>query len=293
MRINLRAAGLALCLTIFLMVLGCAPLQSGDALVSNPLEGMGEVTSVATGFISTEGPVWHAPTNAMIFTDIPGNTIYSLYVDTNEVTVVRSPSSLANGLALDAEGYLLAAEQETRVISRMNMVTGEVLPYISRFGYWEQSKAFNSPNDMAIHTNGNIYFTDPPFGLQGRESELGYNGVFVRKPNGEIELLKALEGQNPNGIIFNPNQTVLYLAVSHDVEGPILVYDVDADGNLSNEHEFARAQNTDGMAMDTQGNLYVAPELLCEFGLRMAGNGDASLCRATSALLMLPLAVKI
>lgn len=247
--------------SVFLILTACAPMETGQSnggVATDPLQGMGPVRSVARGFISTEGPVWHERSGALIFSDIPGNTIYALYVDSNDVAVVRSPSNLSNGLALDADGYLLSAEQETRIISRMNPVTGEVLPYISRFGYWEQSRAFNSPNDMALHANGNIYFTDPPFGLAGRESELGFNGVFVRKPNGEIELLKEFVGQNPNGIIFNPDQSILYLAVSHDVAGPILAFDVDQEGNLSNEREFARAQNADGMAIDVQGNLYVA-----------------------------------
>lgn len=247
--------------SIYFSLTSCAPVGSDESInrvAVNPLEGMGEVRSVATGFISTEGPVWHERSGALIFSDIPGNTIYALYTDSNDVAVVRSPSNLANGLALDQDGYLLAAEQETRIISRMNPITGEVLPYVSRYGYWEQSRAFNSPNDMAIHSNGNLYFTDPPFGLAGRESELGFNGVFVRKPNGEIEMLKEFVGENPNGIILNPDQSTLYLAVSHDVAGPILAFDLDEQGNLSNEREFARAQNTDGMAMDVHGNLYVA-----------------------------------
>lgn len=160
---------------------------------------------------------------------------------------------------LDGEGYLLAAEQESRTISRMNLSTGEVRPFISIFTHQGESKAFNSPNDMVVHTNGNVYFTDPPLGLRDRERELDFNGIFVRDSNGNIRLLKSLEADvNPNGIIFNPKQTVLYLAISHDESGPILAYDVAEDGSLLNEREFARAQNSDGMTMDVQGNLYVA-----------------------------------
>lgn len=141
----------------------------------------------------------------------------------------------------------------------MNLATGEVTPFITTVNYQDQQRAFNSPNDMAVHANGNIYFTDPPFGLRGRDSELNFNGVFVRTANGKIELLKRLEtGQNPYGIIFNPNQQILYLAVSHDDSVPILVFDVDANGDLSNEREFAQGQNNEGMAVDTKGNLYVA-----------------------------------
>eukprot|EP00903_Cladosiphon_okamuranus_P004251 g4249.t1 len=228
---------------------------------SNPLRGMGEVTAVATGFISTEGPVWHQASGSLIFSDIPGDTIYSLDTETGALSRLRDPSSNANGLALDASGGLLAAEQLTRSITRMNLDTGEVTSFIAALNVGGQERRFNSPNDMTIHNNGGVYFTDPPFGLRGREDqrELDFNGVFLRRPGGAIELIKALGvDENPNGIILNPDQTVLYLAVSHDVSGPILAFDVDADGNLSNEREFARAQNSDGMAIDTDGNLYVA-----------------------------------
>lgn len=256
MRIRIKFQPVILALTILLAA--CSLLSENEPRGVNPLLGMGQVEPVASGFISTEGPVWHELSKALFFSDIPGNTIYALYPDVNEVAIVRKPSSLANGLALDAQGYLLVAEQQTRRISRMNPVTGNVVPYITQIELGGQPRAFNSPNDIAVHANGNIYFTDPPFGLQGRDSEIGFNGVYVREPNGDIELLKRLEDGNPNGIIFNPDQSVLYLAVSHDVSGPILAFDVDEEGNLSNEREFARAQNADGMAMDIYGNLYVA-----------------------------------
>ncbi|MBX2847313.1 MAG: SMP-30/gluconolactonase/LRE family protein [Acidiferrobacterales bacterium] len=244
-----------------LLLSSCANHQTTTTALktNNPLNGMGDIEVVASGFISTEGPVWQPSTNSILFSDIPGNTIYQLEIDSNQLSKVRTPSSTANGLALDNEGFLLAAEQQSRTITRMNLATGEVSPFISMFNFEGQQLAFNSPNDMAIHANGNVYFTDPPFGLRGRESDLNFNGVFLRPPDGTIELLKRLEtGDNPNGIIFNPDQSTLYLAISHDESAPILTYDVDAIGNLSNEKEFATGQNNDGMAVDTQGNLYVA-----------------------------------
>lgn len=252
---------LQLIATLVLLISACTKHQlvEHENNASNPLIDMGRVEVVASGFISTEGPVWHADSESIIFSDIPGDTIYQLKVEVGELTKLRTPSSTSNGLALDNEGYLLAAEQQSRTITRMNLSTGDVTPFISTVNYQCQQRAFNSPNDMAIHANGNVFFTDPPFGLRGRESELNFNGVYVKKNNGNIELLKRLEtGQNPNGIIFNPDQSILYMAISHDDSAPILAYDVDANGALSNEREFVRGQNNDGMAVDTQGNLYVA-----------------------------------
>lgn len=221
---------------------------------------------VASGFIATEGPVWHADSGSLFFTDIPASTIYQLKVNTGALSKLRTPSGRSNGLALDGKGFLLAAEQQSRTITRMNLETNDVKPFISTFDSEGEARAFNSPNDMAIHANGNVYFTDPPFGLRGRESALGFNGVFVRTTDGNIELLKQFViGKNPNGIIFNPQQNVLYIALSHDDSAPILAYDVDVHGKLFNEREFAHGQNNDGMAVDARGNLYVA----CRTGVRV------------------------
>ncbi|PWQ96162.1 SMP-30/gluconolactonase/LRE family protein [Leucothrix arctica] len=243
-----------------LLIFGAAYAGTEQAK-TNPLEGMGELKVVASGFKSTEGPVWLSKKNTLLFTDIPGNTIYGLNSDTLTLEKVRSPSDVANGLSLDNEGYLLAAEQKNRSITRMNLTTKEVTPFIEAFEVEGKRYRFNSPNDMAVHANGNVYFTDPPFGLRRDPSkrEIDFNGVFVRTPDGNIKVIKEMaQTKNPNGIIFSPNQSTMYLAVSDDESGPILAFDVDAKGELSNEREFARAQNTDGMAMDADGNLYVA-----------------------------------
>ena len=83
--------------------------------------------------MSTEAPVWHSASNSLLFTDIPGNTIYSLDTNSGYLTKTRKPSNVTKGLVLDREGYLLAADQESRTISRMNLSTGEVTPFVSRF----------------------------------------------------------------------------------------------------------------------------------------------------------------
>lgn len=245
----------------FLMACSLFPADTPTHISSsiNPLVGIGKVKPVASGFISTEGPVWHKTSNSLIFSDIPGNTIYSLETSNNRLTILRKPTNTANGLAIDDKGYLLAAEQQTRIISRMNLVNKEVEPYISQVKIDGVEKAFNSPNDMAIFQDGSVFFTDPPFGLRGRKSELNFNGVFVQRANGNVEVIKKLNiNEKPNGIIFNPEQSILYIAISDDVSAPILAYDVDGTGSLSNERVFAHAQNADGMAIDKLGNLYVA-----------------------------------
>ncbi|WP_181817717.1 SMP-30/gluconolactonase/LRE family protein [Psychromonas sp. B3M02] len=225
----------------------------------NPLQNIGEVKVVASGFISTEGPVWHKKSNSLIFSDIPGDTIYALETSTNTLSVLRNPSNASNGLALDNQGFLLAAEQKTRIISRMDLSSSEVVPFISRFEVDAASKKFNSPNDIAVFKDGSVFFTDPPFGLRGKTSDLGFNGIYVRYPSGKINLIKKMPlDVKPNGIIFNAQQNILYVAISDDKSGPILAYDVDSKGMLLNEREFVYAQNADGMSIDKKGNLYVA-----------------------------------
>ncbi|MDN2661982.1 SMP-30/gluconolactonase/LRE family protein [Psychromonas sp. 14N.309.X.WAT.B.A12] len=225
----------------------------------NPLQNIGEVKVVASGFISTEGPVWHKKSNSLIFSDIPGDTIYILEAETDTLSVLRNPSNSANGLALDNQGFLLAAEQKTRMISRMDLSTSEVVPFISRLELDGESKKFNSPNDIAVFHDGSVFFTDPPFGLRGKASDLGFNGIYVRYPSGKINLIKKMPlDEKPNGILFNAQQNILYVAISDDQSGPILAYDVNSKGMLLNEREFVFAQNADGMTIDKKGNLYVA-----------------------------------
>ena len=263
----MKATTYLICITMSLLfAVGCqtstsnAETSNQEQQQENPLNGIGKVEVVATGFKSTEGPVWDANSHSMLFTDIPGNSIYRFQVNSQKLSVFRSPSNTSNGLALDNDGYLLAAEQKTRSITRINLETKKVMPLIDSVELDNKQYRFNSPNDMAVHKTAGVYFTDPPYGLRGRENEkeLSFQGVFVRKPDGAIKLLRAFPEEKPNGIVFNKAQSILYVAISDDISAPILAYDVNSEGDLSNEREFTQAQNADGMAIDVMGNLYVA-----------------------------------
>lgn len=231
------------------------------ASATNPLDGMSEIRAISQGKISTEGPVWDAANQRLIFSDIPGDTVYTYTPETGEEDILRTPSDMANGLLLDGKGGLLAADQRTRVISRMDLETGAVEPYITEY----DGKPLNSPNDMFYHSSGLLYFTDPPLGMnlasENKTRYIEFNGFYARHPDGTVELLKEVaEDLNPNGVILSPDEKTLYLGISSDDVAPILAFDVAPDGSLSNEREFATGLHNDGMAIDVDGNLYIGNE---------------------------------
>ena len=121
-----------------------------------------------------------------------------------------------------------------------------------------EGKRFNSPNDVAPRSNGDLYFTDPPYGLQGglESKELDFQGVYRLATNGSLTLLTD-ELSRPNGIAFSPDQSILYVANSNGANQPVVMaYDVEPDGNLSSGRVFFDSWG-DSMAVDQQGNVYV------------------------------------
>ena len=205
---------------------------------------------VSSGFQFTEGPVWRD--DHLLFSDIDGNTIFRLDPPSN-VTVFRSPSGDANGLATNVDGDLLAAEHTNRRIS-VTDGSGIVTTLVDSY----QGDAFNSPNDIAVRSDGTIYFTDPDYGLPGPR-ELPFNGLFRRTPGGT--LIAEWEGvppnDQPNGVALSPDEATLYM--SDTASGEVWAWAVASGGSLSDPRLFAAGLNLpDGLCIDQRGNLYVA-----------------------------------
>ncbi|MDJ1184965.1 SMP-30/gluconolactonase/LRE family protein [Roseofilum casamattae] len=219
---------------------------------NNPSDRANEIEKIASGFEFVEGPLWH-PDGFLLFSDIPADTIYQWSPD-RPVRIFRQPSGRANGNAFDREGRLITAEHKTRRLSR-TLDTGEIITLVERY----QNKRLNSPNDLAIKSDGSIYFTDPPYGIKPDEEELGFSGVYRLSADGTITLLTK-EFERPNGIIFSPDETKLY--VNDSRQGLIRVFAVKSDGTLGRSRVFARFHDNgkegvpDGMAIDRQGNVY-------------------------------------
>jgi gluconolactonase len=220
--------------------------------ICNPIAGAGSVETIAETFQFTEGPVWRAD-GTLAFTDIGADTIYRL-TPPADVDVLRSPSAEANGLANDTGGDLLAAEHAGRRISRtdgVGIVTTVVGDYLGM--------AFNSPNDIAVRSDGTLYFTDPHYGLANPgDREIPFNGLFRRSPDGTL-VAEWMGGttSGPNGVALSPDETVLYM--TNSATGEIVAWDVAVGGALSNPRPFADGLFIpDGLCVDTAGNLYVA-----------------------------------
>ncbi len=218
----------------------------------NNVLGSFEIEKLDGGFQFTEGPVW-VPDGYLLFSDIPANSIYK-WTPSKETEIFRKPSGHANGLTLDREGRLLACEHDGRV-SRTEK-DGSIESLADHF----KGKRLNSPNDIAVKSDGSIYFTDPPYGLPEQKvgKELHFNGVF-RLDSGTLKLLDD-SFERPNGIAFSPDERVLY--VDDSARGHIRAFDVASDGLLENGRVFAELRNPseegvpDGMKVDIEGNVF-------------------------------------
>ena len=229
---------------------GASGAGGADARV-DPLEGIGTVELVADGFNFTEGPTWRAADQKLLFTDIPANTIYEL-TPPSTIEVFRADSSNANGLDSDVDGLLLAAEHGSRRVSR-TLANGTLVGVASEY----LGDPLNSPNDIAVRSDGTIYFTDPPYGISSGQQVLEFNGVFRVAPNGDLTAeWEGATSTRPNGLVLSPDELILYVA---DTTGNLaMAFDVASDGSLSLAGTFVDdLTGPDGMAIDAEGNLFV------------------------------------
>jgi gluconolactonase len=217
-----------------------------------------EVERLATGFLFTEGPLWHRRGRYLLFSDMPGDHLRR-WSEAEGVTTFRKPSHKSNGLAFDLQGRLLACEHATSRVTRTEP-DGAITVIASH----HDGKELNSPNDIVVKSDGAIYFSDPTYGRLEyygvpREPQLPFRGVYRIDPqSGALTLLASDFGQ-PNGLCFSLDEAQLF--VNDTDRQHIRVFDVQSDGTLSNGRIFAETAGPgegapDGMKIDGEGHLY-------------------------------------
>jgi len=226
-----------------------------------------KVERIATGFRWAEGPVWFGDTRTLVWSDVPGNCMWRWDEETGVTSVFRKPSGHGNGNTRDRQGRLVTCEHGGRRVSRTEH-DGSITTLADRF----EGKRLNSPNDVVVKSDGSIWFTDPSFGILGynegvkAEPELPLN-VYRLDPSGALSVVA--EGiDQPNGLAFSPDESILYIVESRSQPRKILACDVIGGTKLANRrvHIDAGPKGTpDGFRCDIDGNLW------CGWGMGEAG----------------------
>ena len=223
-----------------------------------------EVERLGTGFTFTEGPVWNAGGEFLLFSDMPGD-VRRRWSEQDGVTEIMRPANQANGVVYDAQGNLLVCEHSTSSLVKEHP-DGTRETIATHF----RGKELNSPNDVITRSDGTIYFSDPWYGRMPvfgveRERELGFQGVYMIRPGAtDLELIVAEdEFEMPNGLCFSPDESLLY--INDTPNALIRVYDVNPDGTIANGRLFLDGIGSgvieegipDGMKCDERGDIWV------------------------------------
>jgi gluconolactonase len=251
-----------------------------DAEGADLIDSNAVVENLAGGFSWTEGPVYIADGDYVLFSDIPANSIMK-WKEGQGVTTYLHPSGYtgdsskgpknepgSNGLLLDKNGRLVLCQHGDRRIARMKSSLSEPKPEYETVADKYNGKRFNSPNDAVYHPNGNLYLTDPPYGLQDGDNdkakEQDIHGVYLVRPNGKVELVNA-DIKFPNGIAITPDGKSLLVGYSNSENRVWMKYDLNEQGLAANKSVFykigadEKADGApDGMKMSKKGYLYAS-----------------------------------
>jgi len=242
-----------------------AAVKEVDASFARYRLALAKVERLATGTRWAEGPVWFGDARCLVWSDVPGNRMLRWDEETGAVSDWRKPSGYANGNTRDRQGRLVTCEHGGRRVARTEL-DGSVTMLADSF----EGKKLNSPNDVVCKSDGSIWFTDPSFGILGwyegakADVELPTN---VYRWDGALTVVA--EGINqPNGLAFSPDESILYIVESRSVPRKILAYDVKGGKALANRRVLIDAGPSgtpDGFRVDVDGNLW------CGWGMGAEG----------------------
>ncbi len=253
-------------------------IERYDAALDNIISGNAKPEIIAEGFEWSEGPLWVEKHNMLLFSDVPTNTIYkwteakgkevylkpSGYTGT-EPSLCKEPGS--NGLTFDKNGNLVLCQHGNRQMARMDAALDKPEAKFITLADKYNGKRFSSPNDAVYNSAGELFFTDPPYGLQTQDDsdakkEISFNGVYKVKTNGEV-ILQVDSITRPNGIALTPDEKKLIIACSDGAHPNWYIFDISSD-SLTNGKIFYSASEEaktmkggpDGFKIDKNGNVF-------------------------------------
>ncbi|MGC4034674.1 MAG: SMP-30/gluconolactonase/LRE family protein [Chitinophagaceae bacterium] len=250
-----------------------------DPALNSIIDQDAVIEVIGEGYTWSEGPVWVESSKMLLFSDVPENKIYKwtpekgieLYLTPSGYTgtVARGGEMGSNGLTLSKDNRLTICQHGNRQLAVMDASLSDPKPVFKSIVDNYQSKKFNSPNDLVYRSNGDLFFTDPPYGLVKNMDdplkEITFQGVYCVKPNGTLKLLTD-SITRPNGIVFTPDQKTLIVANSDSTKAIWYAYDVAENDSLINPRIFYNATedikkekgNPDGLKIDRNGNVFAS-----------------------------------
>jgi gluconolactonase len=250
-------------------------IERADPALDSLIDSGAPIEKLAEGYQWSEGPVWIPQGGYLLFSDVPGNKMYR-WSEADGATIFLDPSGHqgpstagfrepgTNGLIRGPGNSILMADHGHRAIAQLDLATKERKLLATQY----QGKKFNSPNDLVLASDGTIFFTDPPYGLEGVQDsplkELPFSGVYRLAPDGTVTLID--DGLRfPNGILLSPDQRTLYVSQSDPERAIVMAYTLDSAWRVTDRRLFADLTSLvgeanpglpDGMAIDRQGNLF-------------------------------------
>ncbi|RIW14090.1 SMP-30/gluconolactonase/LRE family protein [Algoriphagus lacus] len=213
-----------------------------DSAVNSLIPADAQIEVLASGFEWAEGPLWLEDQQALIFTDVPTNKIWK-WTEKDSLSLFLTPSGYlgdrtdkgepgANGLAMDALGNLILCQHGERQVGKMKAALDAPRPEFEALATGYEGKRFNSPNDLAFNSKGQLFFTDPPYGMDPWDvKELDFQGVYRLDADGKVTLLVDSLSR-PNGIALSPDESKFYIAQSDPEKARYYEYSLDENGNV-------------------------------------------------------------
>ncbi len=246
--------------------------------ISNELSSIikkdAKVEVIAEGFQFTEGPLWVAKENMLLFSDVPANTIYK-WTEAKGKEVFLKPGGYTgakerggfmgpNGLLLTPDGKLWISQHGDRRIAELNTSLSDPKPNYTTVADAFDGKKLNSPNDLILSKAWNLYFTDPSYGLASdSKKEIAFQGVYKMSQTGKVTMLLDSIDQ-PNGIAMFPDQKTLLVSNSDPNKKRWYAYDLAKDGAITSGRVFYNASDApgsglcDGFKIDKKGNVFAS-----------------------------------